>query len=212
MTTRWARLARASVAASVAVFVAAFSHMLAGGTMPSALAMAACLGVCTVACIALTRRRLSLVSLSASVGVSQLLFHTVFSVWGSAAPASIRPSGHMMSMQLDATQLNAMTMATPHPTMSMDGWMWLAHLAAAVLTIAALRSGELAFWGILLLSGLWIGPLFSRLPKPAAPDSLRPQVVRPAAVLAPRGLALLVSFLNHRGPPLLAAASGAGIA
>jgi hypothetical protein len=207
MTTRWARLARAVVAAALSLFVAAFSHVLVGGAAPSGLAIVASFTVSVMVCVALTGKRLSLAALSIAVGVSQFLFHAVFSVWAEAAPSTAIGTGHMAAMQM-----GTLSPAVGHQVMEMDGWMWLGHAAAAVVTIVALRHGELAFWGILLLSGLWIGSLFSRLPKPQAPASVRPVFVQPARVFAPRGLAILLTSLRHRGPPVPVVSRSAGLA
>lgn len=195
MTTRWARVARGFVAAVISLFVAAFSHVLPGGNVPGVLALLACLILSTLVCIALSGKKLSLFRLSAAVGTSQFLFHSVFSLSASipsaAAPASLVHSGHMHE-QLIALGTSA--------TASIGAGMWLAHAVAAVVTIVALRHGELAFWSLFTVARLWIGALFATMTTPCP--------VEVPAVAAPRERSSLpherilpLSPMRHRGPP-----------
>lgn len=184
MDSRWARVARGSIAAAIATFVAAFSHTVAGGVGPSAFGLFASLVISVAVCTALAGRTLSIVRLAASVAISQVLFHTLFSSLGT--PVIV--DHDMGAMTVDAAALH------PHagPT------MWLAHAVAALVTVVALRFGERAFWGMadtarLLLARLLplVIPLFV-VPRTA------PLVERR---FVPRDLALLLSSMRHRGPP-----------
>ena len=76
--SRATRVIRASVAASIATFVALFSHVAAGGAMPQWLGIAVPWVLSLAVCTVLVGRALSLVRLSAAVLVSQLLFHLLF--------------------------------------------------------------------------------------------------------------------------------------
>lgn len=192
MTSRWARVVRGLVAAIVSLFAAASFHIVAGGSTPTTLALISCLVVSTFVCVTLSGKRLSLVKLSTAVGVSQFLFHSVFSLW-TTQPASTAPVGHVHDHLF-------VFLSPTAPVMAADSGMWLAHALAAVATIAALRYGEVAFWGLLTTARLWVGAVFAqhvvalpmRTPPPAAPVQ---------RILPARELVLLFSSLHHRGPP-----------
>ena len=185
MNTRWARVARGATAAAFATFVAAFSHWLSGGVAPSWFGVGASLVISVMVCTMLAGRTLSTWRLAVSIGLSQVLFHALFS--GLGTPVVL--SHDMTSMTTDA--------AAPHlhaaPT------MWLAHAVAAVVTVAAFRFGERAFWGVSGTARL----LLARLMVVAAPaiDVPRP-VVTVERRFVPRDLALLLSSMRHRGPPV----------
>src|ERR1700712_934267 len=88
MHTRWARVARGCAAAAFATFVAAFSHSLAGGSVPTAFGLFVSLMLSAMVCTLLRGRTLSLWRLAASVGVSQFLFHALFSDLGTPVAAA----------------------------------------------------------------------------------------------------------------------------
>jgi hypothetical protein len=78
--------------------------------------------------------------------------------------------------------------------------MWLAHAVAGVITIIALRYAGTAFWGVADTARL----LFARLIVVLVPMIPAP---RPVAALADHvfvrlDLALLLSPMRHRGPPM----------
>jgi hypothetical protein len=199
MTTRWARFARGWLAALFSTTVAAASHTLAGGNSPSAVSLVVALAFAGVACIALTGTTLSLIRLMASVALSQLAFHVLFSTIGTSTGAAARFTGsahdHSATLTLGA---DAGSGAVAHHA---DGWMWLGHAVAAVLTIVALRYGESAFWRLAAIALLFVRTLFARIP--AVP--LVPRPVRRARVVGhlfvPRICALLRTTLGLRGPP-----------
>ena len=199
MTTRWARFARGWLAALFSTTVAAASHTLAGGNSPSAVSLVVALAFAGVACIALTGTTLSLTRLTASVALSQLAFHLLFSTIGTStgAPAQFTGSAHDHSATL-TLGADAGSGAVAHHA---DGWMWLGHAAAAVLTIVALRYGESAFWRLAAIALLFVRTLFPRIP--AVP--LVPRPARRARVVGhpfvPRICAVLRSTLGLRGPP-----------
>lgn len=194
MTTRWARVARGFVAAVISLFVAAVSHILPGGNVPGALALLACLILSTLVCIALSGKRLSLFRLGTAVVASQFLFHSLFSLSapstaaGSASP--IHP-GHVHEQFIVLGTSGAA---------SIDAGMWLAHAGAAVVTIVALRYGELAFWSLFTVARLWIGALFGAMTTPRPVEV--PVVAAPRERSAlPHERILPLSPLRHRGPP-----------
>src|SRR5690554_5818533 len=95
MTTRWARVLRGQVVAVCATFTAAFSHGAADGAHPPLAAIALALAFSSIVCVFLAAARLSRLRLAASVAVSQLLYHGLFSLFGvAAASTGTMSSGH----------------------------------------------------------------------------------------------------------------------
>ena len=190
MTTRAARTARGTVSAAVSLFVALCSHALAGGGMPGLAGIALCAAFATLVCIALAGRRLSLPRLSVSVVASQFLFHALFSEF-TASSGPVVPAMAGMHAVTEGAAIHA----TAHP--AMPAWMWVAHAVAAVVTIAALRFGERAFWAVVTL----VAPRALRMLVPTVTPSPRParprRRIRPFPHLAP------LSPMRHRGPPVL---------
>jgi hypothetical protein len=134
------RLARAGAAAAVATFVALMSHLLGGGAAPGLLGVAVPLLLATSVCLVLAPVRLPWLRLTVSVAISQLLFHTLFSI-GAAGPSAVGPGG--VHEHAVATTLAPGAEAMAH-TAHASGSMWLAHGVAAVVTVLALRHGEAA--------------------------------------------------------------------
>ena len=189
MDSRWARFARGWTAAGFAMFVAALSHTLAGGTAPSAVAILATLVISAAVCTLLAGRTLSTWRLAASIGLSQGLFHGVFS--GLGMPVALAHEHHTAA---------AITMAPLHSGTT----MWLAHAAAALVTLIAFRHAERAFWGIADTARLFL----TRLLATVIPLSPAPRLTRINAVrrIVPRELTVLLSSMRHRGPPELTVA------
>ena len=218
MTTRWARFARGWIAALFSTFVAALSHTLGGGSGPGIVPVALSLAFAGIVCIGLAGRTLSLWRVSLSVLASQLIFHGLFSLGGSggalATPVSAPHAHYPVAVPVDSALLgaagsghlgsSAMMGAMPGAMAGgpADGVaMWLAHLAAAVVTILALRFGERAFWGLLENARLVIRALFAQHALVLPPRSPR-RTVTTARVFTPRDLSVLLSTMRHRGPPV----------
>lgn len=210
MATRWARFARGWVAAVFSTFVAGLSHTLAGGAVPNFVAVVLSLAFAGIVCIGLAGRTLSLWRMAASVLISQLIFHGLFS-FGAAggaltvSPAAPAPSGaHQHAPIGMLADLGSAPVG--HGAGHDSAWMWAAHAVAAVVTIVALRHGESAFWGLFATVRLGIRSLFAALAGVLGgvtlPGSLR-SAVSTARVFTPRDLALVFSRMRHRGPPAL---------
>jgi hypothetical protein len=195
MTTRWARFLRGWTAAAVSVFVALCSHGLAGGDVPSPAGVALCLAFAGMICIALAGKTLSLPRLAVSVAVSQFLFHGAFSLLGSA-PATAQNGSMAINMAPHALHLRA----AADSGMTMPAWMWFAHAIAAVVTIAALRYGERAFWAGLALARPFVIRMLAFVDSAETPR-------RPGPVDSTRRghrSRLIVVSRSLRGPPALA--------
>ena len=191
MATRWARFARGWVAAGFATLVAVVSHSLGGGAVPGVAAVVLSLAFASLACIALSGKTLSAWRLAAAVGVSQFLFHAVFSTLGTAS-AVAPASAHLH----EAVPFLASATHAPHA----QSWMLPAHLAAAILTFLALRYGERAFWGLRDTARLFLATLLRLIaPIPIAEPSS--SGVRIDWAPAFRELGVFLTALRYRGPP-----------
>lgn len=206
MTTRWARFARGWIVALFSTFVAALSHTVAGGAVPGALAVVVSLAFAGIVSIVLAGRTLSTWRLSVAVLISQLIFHGLFSFGGSggalvttAATTAHTHSAGTVTVLAPSVQVGSMSGAE-HGAM-----MTVAHILAAVVTVVALRYGERAFWGLLDIATAQLRALVRVLVLTPIPNI--PQVLSAAtAALPPRDLAVLLSPMRHRGPPLGASA------
>lgn len=187
--SRWGRVARGWSAAGFATVVAAVSHTLGGGAPPTAFAMLVSLVISATACTLLAGRSLSVWRLGASVAISQVLFHTLFSGLG--------------------TPIAAAHAHTPAPLESIVGHhssgMWLAHIFAGLITLAALRYAETAFWGLAATARLFFARLVAAVASPAPLPIVRHRIALDAAIL-PRGTARFISPMRYRGPPVAAGA------
>jgi len=192
--TRWMRVLRGTLAASFATFVAAFSHVLGGGALPSAAAISLSFSLALLACIALAGRRMSLWRTVASVGFSQLLFHGLFStVMGTSTITMSAHAGHGASDVV-------ITSSSGAGASSHSATMWFAHAVAAALTILAIRYAEVALAALRTSVGLFRGIFSSTQPVHVSRDDTAPRVGCSQRV-RPRDLSVLFSALRHRGPP-----------
>lgn len=210
MGSRPARAVRGTLASAVAIFVAALFHVAGGGTAPGVVPLALSLAFATLASIALTSRRLSLWRLTASVVLSQFLFHALFSLGdGTARFVPADASGALGHLHTGAhLTMTGAAMPASHADPTTPS-MWLTHATAVLITVLALRFGERAFWS--LFETARVGVLrFARLVAGAAPVPVRVVAVVSAVAAAEparlRDLGLPLARLRHRGPPVLAGA------
>ena len=201
MATRWARVVRGLTAATLATFVAALFHVAGGGTPPSVLAITLSLTFSGLAALALTGRRASTWRLAASVVISQTVFHALFSL-GSRGTRFVAADGmaHLHAgSHLVATagqQMHGNGVIPDSPV------MWLSHASAALVTIAALRFGEQAFWGLFATGRMRLGRVVRRATVQVA-EFLAPVAVHGDAVAAIlHDLGILIGQMRHRGPPV----------
>lgn len=185
------RVARGSIAAGLATWVALAFHLLGGGGMPTPAGIITPFVLSWCACVALAGWREHALRLTVSVLVSQALFHLLFTL---GAPAAAHGGHHGSAVHLGQAEAVG---AAP--------WshMWLAHLVAAAITVLALRSGEQALGRLsrAILAGarrLCAPPVLDPLFRVVAPPSMptRPDV-RP-------GLGWFHREISRRGPPVSA--------
>ncbi|MGL4340401.1 MAG: hypothetical protein ACRCSP_08285 [Rhodoglobus sp.] len=187
MDSRWARFVRGWIAAEFATFVAAVSHGLAGGSAPSLFALMATLLLSATICTVLAGRRLSLRRLTASVALSQSLFHAVFSGLGTP---------HITSHQHDRSLALATEISMAH---AHTGQMWLAHCAAGIITVVVFRYAETTFWGLAGTARIFMARLLAT--RIAVPFIVARAHSVSTGRFTPQKLTDLLSTMRHRGPP-----------
>lgn len=205
MTQRGARVARGSLAATVAVFVAALFHSAAGGGVPSVLAVTLSLAFAIPVCAVLAGRRMALWRLSASVIVSQVAFHLLFGLGAShdsfaGATEHIHAGSHLTLVAGTADQHMS--------SMAYSPVMWLAHVTAGMVTILALRFGETSVRAVAAVAAIRIVRVADRFGFGAVaaslllntPDAGPRLAARPLPILLP-ATRIALGRLRHRGPP-----------
>lgn len=185
----WRRLARGSIAAALSTWVALAFHLVGGGELPAIAGVAIPFVLSWCACVALAAWRGHTLRLSASVLLSQGLFHLLFTLGASGRAGG----GHHDTV----VHLGSADVASAAPWSS----MWLAHLAAAVVTILALRSGERAIARLsrALVDGarrLCAAPVL----EPPTAGSVRRAVVEHLDVRP--ALGRFLRDISRRGPPV----------
>lgn len=203
---RVARLCRGLLAATFSTFVALVSHVLAGGALPGVSGIAIPLVFATSACMLLADLRFSWLRLSVSVAVSQVLFHTLFVV-GTASSAVVQLSDPAAGgMHAGHAGHAAMTITASGESMAhaghAGGWMWLAHIAAAVVTIATLHRGEAVLAQLKGALGRLVALVVVHVTRLLVLPT-RPRPALPAAdgAWAPLILSVVSSGVVRRGPP-----------
>lgn len=202
MTTRWARVVRGQAVAVIATFTAAFSHGAADGGHPPVGAIALALAFSSIACVFLTARQFSRRRLAASVAISQLVYHGLFSLFGPAASApGAVITGHHGSLAFAPVASGPSQSVYPE-ALSADVWMLVAHLGAAVLTFALLVRGEYALSAVRRVAEL-VAAVLARLRVPQLPELMSSGKRFPTGQRdhAPHRQLILTSSLRHRGPP-----------
>jgi hypothetical protein len=175
------------VFAVLATLFAAGAHTLAGGGPPSPFFCLVIAAIALPAATALARPEPSLWRTALAVGGAQALFHVVFALTGDLAGSS---TGHHHGSVALAPLAAAETVA-PH------GAMFVAHAAAAALTVLAVYRGERVIRSI----AAWI-PRFLRRIIAARAVIPRPRMLS-ARGLAPRTPSRLTrpGPVTRRGPP-----------
>jgi len=202
VATPGVRLARGWAGAAAATLAAALSHSLAGGGFPSLPIIVLSLALSGLVCSLLASRVLSLWRMTVAVGLSQGIFHWLFSA-GSTSASMATPSwqqGHAAHL-MDTMEMTVVPALAPTAMDHDSALMWLGHALAAMATIAILRHGEVA--AVRLLQALRLRlvrliPLFA--PVPVDPGPRLAPATWPVRALPNLGVPLLA--LRHRGPPL----------
>jgi hypothetical protein len=207
MHSRTDRLARGTVAAGIATFVAAFSHAIGGGLFPSPALLVLAFIVSVGWCTAVVGRRFSWPRVSIAVVASQALFHGTFGLAGPAgAHVVAQPgTGGAHAAHSGSTTLTLVQNAAGH---GHDGApMLLAHLGAAALTILVLRLVDSSSLGIAALARVVSSVIRAIVPVPVLVTRGSARIRPEGSGLRPSRLPLLLGGLRHRGPPAFVTAA-----
>lgn len=207
--SRATRVLRGAVAASVATFVALLSHIAGGGPLPGLLWMLTPWVFSIAISVILAGRALSLLRLSFTVGLSQVLFHGMFAL--GAVPTSGLvgvPEAAGVHVHGGAFMLPALGASAAASPLAGDAPMWAMHAVGAIVTTVALYRGERAVLRLLQLAAelvAWVQrtliPVQTVLAAVLAP---RPRGLAAATALLPvAATSPHLSMVIRRGPPLL---------
>lgn len=201
MTTRQLRLLRGAAVSSIATITAAVSHTLGGGAPPHPLLVLSLSILLTPLASLLVGRTLGFGRLSASVLLSQSVFHLLFVALGATlAPAASTGSATIStgSVAINTGHQHALTLGALVSGAAPDAGMLGAHIIAALFTIAVLWRGErllraIARWVRTALR-MRMPRLHGDWPVPASADAAP---VRFSSTIR-------TSALSSRGPPVIA--------
>jgi hypothetical protein len=204
MHSRTHRLARGTAAAAIATLVAALSHTAGGGAFPSAPLLALAFVTSVGWCTAVVGRRFSWPRVSAAVVASQALFHGTFGLLGAGGARVVaETAGH--SAHAGSTTLTVLPGGSGH---AHDGvGMLAAHAVAAVVTIVALRIADRSSLGTAALSRIVRRLIPALTAVPIAVGSRLPDVRPNGTGFRPAPVAVILTGLRRRGPPVLIAAA-----
>ncbi|UWF78773.1 MULTISPECIES: hypothetical protein [Microbacterium] len=204
-TSRRPHVIRGFAAASVATFVALASHVFAGGGMPGMLGIAVPWLLSLMVCTLLAGRRLSPVRLTASVAISQLLFHALFVLGGIAPRTGLGPHEHgVPALPALADRPVGGPVGSPAAAAAFvpdTAAMWAGHAVAAALTVVLLYRGERIVHALRALASALAAWLGRPALVPARPHTA-PRTPLPVAVPAPVRQDPPLRDLCRRGPPL----------
>lgn len=193
--SRGVRTVRGIAISVAATLLAASSHALAGGQVTVFSVVATAIFALPLA-VALVGRTPALWRLSLSVGIAQLVYHWCFAGLGLfSARGNLSSPAPLHAMHLAQLETFVPDLAT---AAAAGAAMWLSHAVAAILTIALLYRGEIAY-------RLLVQLVRRALPRPriAVVTLPHPVILFPAIrVAAPQRLAQLTS-ITHRGPPVV---------
>lgn len=194
VSERQQRALRGLAAAALAVFVAAWFHVAAGGAAPTPVALLVTFVLASPACVLLAGRRQRLWRIALSIGVSQFAFHALF---GLGQPSSVRFSGggDMAGMPGMHLQVTGGAASAGYAA----SLMWAGHALAALVTIGAICFGERVLRRMLELAARFLVRAL-RLVTAATLPVLR-AAARGSGVALPRHR-ILSHSVRRRGPPL----------
>ena len=203
MEDRGLRIVRGWIGALVCTCLAVASHTVADGMLPPLAIVGLVLAISGAVCTALASTNFSLVRTTIAVVLSQGLYHAVFGLFGhQSATGHLQETGTLSghgahSMVLGIEQALPPIAAAESP---LGYLMPVSHLLAALLTIAALRKGELAVRSLVDSILLYVPRciLFSRAWQPLV--ALRSRVASSPRPMA--RLDVLLPALRRRGPPV----------
>lgn len=192
---RKARVARAFIVSFSAVFVAALSHVLAGGNTPAVISFAGATILALPLTLFLTNKRFGIAGTFSAIAAAQAIFHWIFVYLGVSSGGPNEPlpahAEHFGMVQSFVPVIPAQAGA--------DIAMWLSHGVAAVITVVLIRHGDVALTRLarVLTRVLW--PM-RQLQVPFIPRAI---VAKTQSVPATLHSTRLAFHITHRGPPEL---------
>lgn len=140
------QLARGTATGGVAVFLAAFSHGVAGGEAPGAIGLLIAMMVSLAASVAFVGRRSTPLRIALAVVVSQGAFHLLFGVGVATSGGAFIAGGSPHHPTLTFIEATSTTGAAAiHPDHAATA-MLIGHAVAAALTIVYLLAVERFAW------------------------------------------------------------------
>ncbi|MCR6690327.1 hypothetical protein [Cellulomonas sp.] len=197
-TSGAARLLRAALLSSLVVALAAGAHALAGGTVPSVLALAGLTALVLPVAVVVTARRVRAVAALTVLGAGQVALHAAFGLaercgaaLGGQVPgdAGGPHGGHVVASSGHA--------CVSHVGAHASGAMIAAHAAATVVTALLVAGAERGLWRVLAS----LAPLLRPARLGVGHVVARPVVV--SALTAPPAALHLRVPPPRRGPPVL---------
>ncbi|GLI27829.1 hypothetical protein ARHIZOSPH14_20710 [Agromyces rhizosphaerae] len=199
-------MARGWFVAASATLVASLSHVVGGGHPPGPLAIVLALTFSGLVCMVLVGAAPSLPRTAAGAVLSQLVLHALFTVTAPAGTGAVGATGaHAGHAPVDSAVFDAALAGLGVSSLDASPSMLVSHAVAAVLTIVALRHGDLALAALARSARTVLLPLL-RLPAAALPVAV-PRAPRAAwhrPLARPR--LVVLSVLRHRGPPVASVA------
>lgn len=202
LNERKARVARAFIVSFTAVFVAALSHVVAGGNIPSWIGVGAAVIIALPLTLALTKRSFGLTGVFIAVASTQAIFHGMFAFMvlptgGSGGPVPAHAHCNIAETFIPVLPVTAGSTGSGIA-------MVAAHGVAALITVWLIRRGDVAltrlsrvlsrvFWPTTQLTGQVAG----HPPACTLPVSTAHRVT--SFISAHIGFSV-----SHRGPPVLA--------
>ncbi|WP_411733539.1 hypothetical protein [Paeniglutamicibacter sp.] len=197
------RIVRGWIGALLCTCLAAASHALVDGDLPPLPILGLLLCISAAICTSLASRRISLLRTSLAVMLSQGAYHGAFALFGHQHQASglihentslAGHAAHTLTLNVDTS---AAAVAAVDPS---NSWLMpLAHLVAAIVTVMALRRGEIAVRALVDAVSLYVPRLILFI---RSLPSVRGK--QPLLGVAYRSLVLrdvLRPALHRRGPP-----------
>jgi hypothetical protein len=202
VVTPAARLSRGVIVAALAIFFAGSSHSIAGGHVPlHAVLLSFPLG--TLVCVGLSGRRLSLPLAAVGVGASQILFHSLFTLFSVLPPSTALSSSHahgaVPAVELSPV-VSEVASGTTYMVDGLDANMIASHIVAGIVTIALVRHGEHLWWSLIDILRAAVTSIARLVTLVPVTEMRRRAPGRPA----PHGLYKLLhsdARLQLRGPP-----------
>jgi hypothetical protein len=192
--SRWSRVARGFGAAGISTIVAATAHGLAGGGFPAAIALGFTIMFGGLAGMLLAGRPLGRWRLGILVTASQLIFHGLFSLFGSA-------SGSARIVETHGGHHSSYLFIGGAPEATAPADMSLMHIVAAAASYGLIRHGLRVLARLATLATVVVAPLRRAATLLALGVIALPRLVLAAITWRPTTIPFLSGPIE-RGPPV----------